>query len=293
MRRFSSSLLALAAACGAADPGSPIGAPGSVGSVGGRVDLLDFTLTGDTRPPECDLTSLYPKEILRAEVLQMAALAPQFALDLGDHMFACGSAERAREQMQLYAQALAGFAPPWFMTMGNHECRLADCSGPAGASDPNYAAYLAALRQISNQERPFYALDVQTRLGLARIVVVADNVQGAEQRAWLEGTLAEADRIARYTIVARHHPIDGSRSGPAWAWEIARRHKYSLILTAHAHAYAHSGEASGRAVICGLGGASPAATGFCRVKQLATGELRFVRYDLAGDPLDAWSVPPQ
>jgi hypothetical protein len=70
---------------------------------GGAVDLFDFTVTGDTRPPVCDLTFLYPKEIIRAEVPQMSALAPQFALDLGDHMFVCTeSVERANAQMQLY-----------------------------------------------------------------------------------------------------------------------------------------------------------------------------------------------
>jgi hypothetical protein len=36
-------------------------------------------------------------------VPQMSALAPQFALDLGDHMFVCTeSVERANAQMQLY-----------------------------------------------------------------------------------------------------------------------------------------------------------------------------------------------
>jgi hypothetical protein len=306
MRTLALCVLALAAACGgdvcvgAACQGTSSGTPDAggadagVGPEGGTVDLLDFTITGDTRPPACDLTLLYPKEIIRAEVLQMSALAPQFALDLGDHMFVCtGSAERASAQMQLYVQALQGFSPPWFMTMGNHECQLADCSGAAGTLDANYRAYLAALEQVSKRDQPFYLIDIQTRLGLARLVFVADNLQSAEQRAWLESTLREADRIAKYTIVAKHHPIDGSHMGPPWAWAIIRKHKYSLILTAHAHTYAHPAAASGRSAICGLGGASSTATGFCRVQQLATGELRFVQYDISGNPHDSWSVAPQ
>jgi hypothetical protein len=265
-----------------------------MGPNGGTVDLLDFTVTGDTRPPICDLTFLYPKEIIRAEVLQMSALAPQFALDLGDHMFVCTeSVERANAQMQLYVDALAGFAPPWFMTMGNHECMLPDCSGITGRLDANYNAYLAGLRQVSKHDQPFYKVDIATRLGLARIVFVADNVQSGEQKAWLESTLSEADRIAKYTIIAKHHPIYGSRMGPAWPWQIIQKHKYSLILTAHAHAYIHPPDASGRSVVCGLGGASSSATGFCRVKQLASGELRFMQYDLSGNPHDSWSVTPQ
>jgi hypothetical protein len=267
----------------------------SVGPDGGTVDLLDFALTGDTRPPFCDLTMLYPKEIIRAEVLQMGALSPQFALDLGDHMFVCTeSAATARAQMQLYTDALSGFSPLWFMTMGNHECLLSDCSGFVGTLDANYQAYLAALRQVSKHELPYYKLDFATRLGLARIVVVADNVQSNEQKSWLESTLAEADRIAKYTIIAKHHPVTGSRMGPLWAWNTISAHKYSLILTAHSHAYAHETAAvGGRSVICGLGGANTSETGFCRVVQLESGNLRFMRYDMSGNPQDSWSVPPQ
>src|SRR5712692_1476856 len=279
--------LCIGGRCQGPSSGTPdAGAPDAgVGPDGGAVDLLDFAVTGDTRPPACDLTSLYPKEIIRAEVLQMSALAPQFALDLGDHMFVCSAnAQRANEQMQLYLQALAGFSPPWFMTMGNHECLVADCSGAVGALDANYNAYLEALRQVSKHDRPFYKIDITTRLGLARLVFVADNFQSAEQKAWLESTLAEADRIAKYTIIAKHHPIYGSRMGPLWTWQIIQNHKYSLILTAHAHVYFHPTQASGRSVVCGLGGANSSATGFCRVTQLATGELRFIQYDISGNP---------
>jgi hypothetical protein len=270
-------------------------APPSVGPDGGTVDLLDFTLTGDTRPPFCDLTFLYPQQIIRTEVLQMTALAPQFALDLGDHMFVCTeSAATANAQMQLYVNALSGFSKPFFMTMGNHECLLSDCSGTVGTLDANYQAYLAALKQVSKHDLPYYQLDFHTRLGLARILFVADNVQSAQQQAWLDSAMAEADRTAKYTIVAKHHPVTGSRMGPLWAWQTISQHKYTLLLTAHSHDYAHDTAAlAGRSVICGLGGASSTATGFCRVVQLESGDLRLIRYDLSGNPLDSWSVGPQ
>src|SRR5262249_50631177 len=60
-----------------------------VGYDGGSVDLLDFAITGDTRPGTCDDVSHYPTETIHSEALQMGALGVQFAVDLGDHMYSC------------------------------------------------------------------------------------------------------------------------------------------------------------------------------------------------------------
>jgi hypothetical protein len=268
-----------------------------VGPGGGTVDLLDFVMTGDTRPPSCDSISLYPQDSFKADVAAMAKLSPQFALDLGDHLFACTqSLSSARAQLKLYTDALAGFAPPWFMTMGNHECESTDCSG--NPSDANFTAYSEALQLVSQKSLPYYKLDFQTRFGLARVVFLADNFADATAQAWAESTLAEADRIAKYTIVAKHHPVTGSRIGPQWSHDVVLRHKYSLILTAHAHDYSHDTSAyGGRSVVCGLGGANTSFTGFCRVQQRADGTLAFTAYDAYGnvrtEPSSTFSVAPQ
>src|SRR5438132_10394213 len=106
----------------------PQGGPPPIGPGGGTVDLLDFVLTGDTRPPACGDTAGYPTAIHQQIVRAMAALHPQMALDLGDHMYVCAqNLAMAQQQMALYTEPLAGFPALVFMTMGNHECESTDC----------------------------------------------------------------------------------------------------------------------------------------------------------------------
>jgi hypothetical protein len=102
----------------------------------------------------------------------------------------------------------------------------------------------------------------------------------------------------------KHHPIAetvGSlRSGPSWSYNLITggTHKYTLVLTAHAHDYDHPTSAyGGRSVICGLGAANTSYTGFCRVQQQGDGTLKFTAYDLFGnvrtDPSSTFVVAPQ
>ena len=186
-----------------------------IGPTGGTVDLLDFVLTGDTRPGACNDTANYPTALHQQIVRSMAAVNAQFALDLGDHMYACSqNAQAAQQQMALYTAPLSSFPAPFFMTMGNHECENgADCS--ANASDVNYAAFAQALRSVSKETAANYALQIQTRLGRVTVVVVADNFFGAAQQAWLQSTMTDADTGSIATLVAKHHPVTGSRTGPA------------------------------------------------------------------------------
>jgi hypothetical protein len=296
----------------AADGGLPVQVI-TVGPDGGTVDLLDFVFTGDTRPVNCwtaatDSSNPYPAAAFQQIVARMGSLSPQFAFDLGDHMYECNeNLADAQSMMGKYTQAIAnaGFKPTWFMTMGNHECgagSTADCS--AHPADANAQAYLSALSKLSQQPLPYYKVDVQTRLGLARFVFIADNWYSATAQAWVESTLADADLHAKYTIIVKHHPIAvaiGSlREGPTWSYDLitSGRHKYSLVLTAHTHDYEHpTGAFSGRSVICGLGAANTSFTGFCRVQQQADGTLKFTAYDLFGnvrtDPSPAFTVTPQ
>jgi len=268
---------------------------GSVGIDGGAADRLWFATTGDTRPGFCDRTEDYPAAAIGQIARAMKALRVQFALDLGDHMYVCNqSAAEAQAQMRLYMGAVAQGPPTWWMTMGNHECgnETPPYSCFEGRPDANFAAYMAALRR----PLPYYFADVQTSRGKARFVVVADDSWDAAQADWLEGTLAAADATARYTIVARHHPVTGARTSNARIVQTIARHRYSLILTAHSHLYAHdTASFGGRSVIVGLGGA-PASSppGFGTVLQNADGSLTFVRRDANGNPVDVpWTVAPQ
>lgn len=286
---------------GTPDPGAfPAG---TVGADGGSVERLWFATTGDTRPALCNDTAAYPKEAIAQIAAAMKSLRVQFALDLGDHMYVCSDQgglspaqldATARAQMGLYQEAVAQGPSTWWMTMGNHECDAAynqrlPCSA-GGAHDPNFAAYLAALRR----PQPYYFADVRTALGLARFVVVADDAWDDAQSAWLSSALTEADAKAKYTIVARHHPVTGTRTGPAEILSILKQHRYSLVLTAHNHDYEHDTEAwGGRSAVVGLGGAG-GLWGFATVSQEPDGTLQVVRRDANGNPLgDSWSVTPQ
>lgn len=284
---------AAASCAGSPEAGGP--PSGSVGPAGGSVDRLWFAVTGDTRPPECDATNDYPRATIGQIAASMKALEVQFALDLGDHMYVCnGSAAEAREQMGMYLTAVARGPSTWFMTLGNHECGSWGRSGPGcfdPAADANFGAYMAAL----GRPRPYYAVDISTGLGLARLVVVADDAWDEGQAAWLERTLADADARAQTTLVARHHPMSGARQGRPDIVAAIERHAAALLFSAHLHTYAHGSDHGGRAVVLGLGGApSRMPPGFATVLQNGDGSLTFTLRSVFGDPVGVpWTVPPQ
>ena len=289
-----------------ASPGTPDAGVVPVGTVdkgGGTVDRLWFATTGDTRPSSCNDTAGYPKAAIAQIAQAMKALRVQFAVDLGDHMYVCSDTgalsmaeldSAAQTQMGFYLGAVAQGPSTWWMTMGNHECDAAYALRQpcivGGAHDPNFAAYMSAL----GRPQPYYATDVRTSAGLARFVVVADDSWDAAQSAWLSSTLTDADVKAKYTIVARHHPVTGTRSGPPEILSILQQHKYTLLLTAHNHDYEHDTASWGsRSAVVGLGGAG-GLWGFGTVLQNADGTLTFVQRDANGNPIGAaWSVSPQ
>ncbi len=308
MMRASFVLLLAAAACspfapaprpslepdaGTPEPG-PV-PPGNVGFGGGTADRLYFAVTGDTRPGACDATDQYPTAAITQIAASMKALKVQFALDLGDHMFVCNnSVAEAQQQMGFYTTAIAGGPSTWWMSMGNHECGSAYAgSGCAtGTPDANFDVFMAALKR----PKPWYSTEVQTSAGLARFVFVADDAWSDEQAKWLEATLSDADQNARYTIVSRHHPVSGSRTGSAVIIKAIVGHKFTLLLTAHEHAYAHDPKLyGGRTAIVGIGGGpSSAPPGFGTIMQNTDGSMTFVLRDLTGNPAGTpWTVQPQ
>jgi len=258
------------------------------------VDRLWFATTGDTRPAECDQTNAYPKAAIAQIAAAMKALRVQFTLDLGDHMYVCNQSDaEARQQMGFYMEAIAQGPSVWWMTMGNHECGSSAYPYACfigGPPDANFSAYMAALRR----PLPYYANDVQTSLGLARFVVIADDSWNATQAAWLRDTLTDADARATYTIVARHHPVQGTRTGVPEILSVLQQHKYAMILTAHNHEYQHdSATWQGRSAVVGLGGAG-GKWGFGTVLQASDRRLVFVQRDANGNPIGApWMVGPQ
>jgi len=299
----------LAVSCGArvvTPPGSDAGTSGTidagfsgdsgVGLAGGAVELLRFGTVGDTRPPDCDDTAAYPTPIINAIADAVQARQAQFMIDTGDHMYVCNNElTEADTQMGLFTAATARFSNPWFMTMGNHECFSGPCT-PGQLGSATYLAFMKALAPVA--ALPYYAFDVQTRLGRATFVVVADNAWTQAQSDWLERTLATADGAALYTIISRHHPeSDTSVATNPEVMTVIRRHKFALFLTGHSHLYKHASTDDGRDMVIGIGGAPLASgaafNGYAMVEQQPSGLLQVTVYNLVGDVVrDSFTVGP-
>ena len=262
-----------------------------------RPRRLFFAFHGDVRPAACNDTAAYPTAIIESIFRREAELGVEFAVDLGDHMYVCnGSLEAARTQMGLYVRASQLLHAPTYMAMGNHECGVEYCA--AGSTDANFTAFLEALRPISYE--PWYRVNVPVRGGYAAIVMVADNAWDERQAAWLDATLANAERDAKYLIVVRHHPVDDLSLHNPEEWQIIQRHRYALVLTGHSHHYRHDVEAdpSERSVRLGCGGAplddGAQFFGFGTVEQQPDDRLLVRIYDSgSGNQEDAWSVAPR
>jgi hypothetical protein len=269
---------------------------GPVGPMGGTVNLLHFGIAGDTRPPSCEDTAGYPKTIIDNIATEFKTMSAQFALDLGDHMYVCNDdLQTATDQMNIYMAAVQKFGSTWFMTEGNHECWKGPCL--AGSQNANYVAFMNALAPISKS--PYYTFDVQTSLGLATFVVVADNSWDNIQSAWLDQVLSTADQKATYTIIARHHPEDDSSVVTnSEIMTLIRKHKFALFLTGHSHLYKHMTTDAHRDLVLGCSGAPLIAggsfNGFAIIDQLMNGELQVTVHDLSNVnvPVDVWTVGP-
>jgi hypothetical protein len=275
--------------------GIPVGGP--VGPTGGTVDRLFFGFTGDTRPDSCGTT--YPTAIITNIFSQMKTAGVQFAVDQGDHMFNCGSDfSAARDQMNLYVNAAGNLGKTVFLTMGNHECTNESqmlCSTYPYATNPNYTAFMDALKPIS--PKPFYRFDINTNSGLAVFLVVADDTWNAEQQTWLTTNLTDADAHAKYTFVTKHHP-DGNTDHAEFQqiYDLVRAHKYTLFLTGHSHLYKRQ-KSDPRALVIGIGGAPLAGTsfnGFGTVLQGTDDRIYVEVIDQAtGNVMDKFDVAPQ
>ena len=268
---------------------------GAVGPSGGSVGLLHFGISGDTRPKACEDTAGYPTTVINGIADAFSHEGVQFSLDLGDHMYVCNNdLGVATTQMNLFVAGTHHFNGTWFMTEGNHECWKGPCL--AGSTNANYVAFMKALAPIS--QKPYYAFQVDTSLGRASFVIIADNSWDAGQSAWLDATLADADKNSKYTIVARHHPEgDTTVSTNAASIAIVRKHKFALLLTGHDHLYKHMTTDGARDLVLGCSGAPLIAggsfNGYGIVDQKSDGRLYVSIYDLAtNNVVDSWSVGP-
>ncbi len=278
---------------------------GSVGPSGGKVSRLFFAMNGDTRGTDCNMDQEYPTQVINQIYDQMNAAKVEFAVDLGDHMFVCqnGTQNMADTQMGYYVAATKHLAgKTTFLTLGNHDC--VSMTNPnycavGGFETVNFRAFMNALAPISS--KPYYSVDIQTDAGLARFVFIADNAWSQAQKTWLEQTLGDADKNAKYTIVVRHHPLDNTDMPDFQTISgIVKAHKYTLHLTGHTHEFRqdHWNDGSGRTFIIGNGGAPLAQNftwyGYATVEQVANGNLVLTAYDaMTNNPMGSFTVAPQ
>jgi hypothetical protein len=273
---------------------------GPVGPTGGTVDRLFFGITGDTRPARCD--SAYPQAIINDIFSAMKAKDVQFAVDQGDHVFACGfsatAAAQSQQQMARYVSAASLLGKTVFMTMGNHECTgsgSALCTPFDYGANPNYTAFMDALKPIS--AKPYYRFDVATASGLAVFIVIADDAWSGEQQTWLTTQLNDADKRAKYTFVSKHHP-DRNADHPEFQqiYDLVRQHKYTLFLTGHSHLYKRQFN-DPRAMVIGCGGAPLTGGdfwGYGTVRQGTDDRIYVTVYDVTtGNEMDRFDVAPQ
>jgi hypothetical protein len=268
-----------------------LAAPTSV-AIPTRLNELRFAVIGDTRPVNPDDVSGYPNEVIARIYQDVSALTPppDFAIATGDYMFATKPGTAAA-QLQLYRQALRGFAGPLFAAMGNHECNgytdsLCGPGSPDGEPE-NYQQFLAQLVAPLGQTRPYYAVPLAAADGswTAKVVVTAPNAWNDDQASWLVQAM---EQPTTYTFVVRHEPSE-DRDKLASIAEIDRliaASPYTLMLCGHRHTFAQSSE-SYRELIVGNGGAPQTRAipryGYALVVRRADGDLVVTEYEYASN----------
>jgi predicted phosphodiesterase len=250
-----------------------------VGTTGGTVSRLYFSVVGDTRPANVDDTSGYPTSVITKIFQDMQSMnpPPSFGVSTGDYMFATPGKGNAQPQLNLYEQAKAGFSNVMFPAMGNHECTgytASNCgSGNTDGVTENYTAFLNTMLAPLGQSKPYYSINVNDTNGAwtAKFVFIAGNAWDSGQSSWLDSTLAQA---TTYTFIMRHEPASANTApGVSPSEAIMAKHPYTLAIVGHTHEYTKSGA---KEVIIGNGGAplSSGNYGFGLVQQLASGVIQ-------------------
>jgi hypothetical protein len=265
---------------------SPSSTPG-VSATGGSLDVLDFGITGDTRPAVRDDTAGYPSGIITKIFQDLDAESPRvfFTLTLGDYNNADTSFSEAAPQIDAYLAARASYTGTVFYAQGNHECKTHDDTGNCGdgAVDgwpTNYSLFMSKLIQPMGFVKPYYGFDVSSTSGAwtAKFLVVAGNSWTTDQAAWLE---QEMSRPTTYTFVIRHQDTTATEApGVSPSAAILAAHPYTLLLVAHQHQFRY--DAALKQVVTGNGGApldTGANYGYTVVRQQPDGSILGTNFD--------------
>ncbi len=263
---------------GGVDAGPP--PTGTVGTTGGTVSRLYFSVVGDTRPANVDDTSGYPTAVITKIFQDMAGMnpPPSFGVSTGDYMFATPGKGNAQPQLNLYEGARNAFPNVMFPAMGNHECNgytASNCgSGNTDGVTENLTAFLSTMLAPIGQTDPYYSINIDGtgNAWTAKFVFIAANAWDSAQSSWLDTTLAQA---TTYTFIVRHEAASANTApGVTPSETIMAKHPYTLAIVGHTHTYEKSGA---KEVIFGNGGAPLTGSGnygFGLVQQLSSGVIQ-------------------
>ncbi|MBK7862553.1 MAG: metallophosphoesterase [Archangiaceae bacterium] len=279
---------------GRRDAGTPVVV--GIGPDGGRVPRFVFAVLGDTRPPASNDTAHYPTARVNKiyDTIQGLNPRPQFVVATGDYMFANANQNEGKPQMDLYVAATKRYSGPVFASMGNHECAgglAANCAGVT--TNKNFNAYLNGLVKPLGKTVPYYEVPFSDTNGkwTAKLLVVACNAWGTNQKNWLTAALA---RRTDYTFIARHEPRGSTApcNNDMDAMLSASGTRYTMLLVGHVHQYNHSG----KQLVEGVGGAPLTGNdnfGFATITQRLDGGVTVRQYDsTTGGVVSTYSLPP-
>jgi hypothetical protein len=203
----------------------------------GEGGALTFAVFGDTRDGD----------VARAFADTIRAESPDLALFTGDLVRSGGDEDGWRTffaDVQPLAQTI-----PIFPTVGNHEL-LSDEEGA------HFRHYWVLPEE--GRARRYYTF----RAGPAQFVVLDGNARYAEQAAWLERTLTEADGAkVPHVFVLVHQPLLSTaghcgQETPLNPWiPILEHHRVRAVFAGHDHCYERLERLGVRYFISGGGGA--------------------------------------
>ncbi len=263
---------------------------GVTGISGGTLDLLNFVIVGDTRPPNEDDTAGYPTAVITKIWADVEAFSPRpaFAVTTGDYQYANPTGTQQAAQIGLYLTARKTFSNVSFPAMGNHECTgytNSNCgTGNADGLTTNYNVFMSKMLAPLGVTLPYYTVNIAssaaaTKAWTAKVVVIAANAWDTAQATWLDAELAKA---TTYTFVVRHESVTANTApGVTPSQTILANHPYTLALIGHTHEYYYS--AQNREVVVGNGGAPLSGSGnygYVVAQQRASdGAIVFSSYD--------------
>ncbi len=211
---------------------------------------MRFVVIADTHTNPADDGELSPfashrqtNDRLRHAIETVNALQPDFVVHVGDMVHPVPDAERYPDAVAAFRQAVAALQAPLHLVPGNHDSGDKHAAYvPAGVVN---ARHLALYQ--SHFGRYFYSFehDDCLQVVLHTSLINSGLPEEAEQRQWVEDTLAASQHRRRFLFV--HYPPfvaepeepghydNVDEPGRSWLLDLIRRHRLDAVFTGHVH----------------------------------------------------------